>query len=142
MEFKKLLALLTVYQYNLRVLHWKVTGLDFDDKHALLSDYYEAFDGFIDKVAELAMELGQDPISFNEIHSLCGSLEENVLICNGNTNYSSIDALKLVDNMFNQLLTVIENCQQGSPSDVQSELDDIKQYLRLEGKYKNKRRLG
>ena len=140
-NFKKLLALLTVYQYNIRVLHWKISGLDFDDKHSLFGSYYEEFDGFIDKVSELSMQLGNDPISFNEVHSLCENMEENVIICQGTTNYSNIDALKMIGTMFEQLIIVIESCQEGVPSDIQSELDDIKQYLRLESRYKNRRRL-
>lgn len=140
-KFKKLLSLLVVYQYNLRVLHWKVVGLNFDGKHNLFGDYYAKFDEFIDSVAELALELDVNPASFSEAFAILQSLEEDVIICKGTEDYNPKEALLITGKMFEHLLRVVESCQEGLPTDVQGSLDDIKQYLRLEGRYKNKRRI-
>ena len=142
-NFSNLLALLVVYQHNLKVLHWKVSGKDFDNKHKILSDYYDKFDEFIDQVAELGMEINIEPLSFNAVHSLCNEMSESVIMCHANQDYEGKDALKIVGSMFDQLIANIDKCQQDKdlPSDILSDLDSIKAYLRLESHYKNKRRL-
>lgn len=140
-NFKKLLSLLVCYQYNFRILHWKVSGLNFDGKHNLFGDYYAKFDEFIDTVAELALEEGTQPVSFSDVFGLLQELEEDVIICRGSIEYNPKDALIITGRMLDHLILVIDSCQEGKPSDVQSSLDDIKGYLRLEGRYKNKRRL-
>ena len=51
----KLHAVLVYYQYNLRLLHWKIAGIGFDEGHSVMDDYVTQFSDFIDKIGEIIL---------------------------------------------------------------------------------------
>lgn len=137
---EKIIALIEIYEYNLRILHWKTCGARYDANHSLLGDHYEALGNMLDSVSELAMEQGIMPPSISEAIQIASSSEDQVMILSGKEDYSNEETWERVKFMYNHLLTEMNKVYESQPSDIQSELDNHIQYLRLEGVYKARQR--
>lgn len=138
-----LLAALQKQQYNLRILHWKATGLDFETTHAAILDgYIDQFGDYIDKVAEMMLMCGEEIPTSREIDELA-SKDERIGMSLKVIDYESEEIYMILDKIFMDIISIIKSCSSGNkyPSYICSELDSIEYWFSLEGKYKNKKRL-
>lgn len=141
-DLQALFAVLLCYRHNLHMLHWKVVGKQFDKIHTICDDYVSQFNTMIDEVAEMILSMGGDPLTVQESMQLLSEHAANIPIVESHTNYECEDAFKAIDVMFESLYTMYTNitneCECG---DCVSKLDEHKYWLRVEGKYKNKKRM-
>ena len=58
----------SLYDYNIRILHWKTCGLDFGTKHLLMDDYHSQLNSYTDEISEMLMMTGNTAIpTFDQI---------------------------------------------------------------------------
>lgn len=143
-NFKKLAALLICYQHNVRMLHWKVKGVDFDEAHELLGDYYDKMSVFLDDVSELGMMVGEDPICITEAFKIL--MDDNELKCielQGNECFTSREAFEKIGFMFDQLIDLYDvfNKDTTLPISIINTLQEQQHWFRKECHYKNRRRV-
>lgn len=139
---KVLLAALIKQQYNLRILHWKATGLDFNTTHQeILDDYIDKFSDYIDQVAEMLILCNEEIPTSKELDIIAKEAKVDFPI--KVQSYNSEDIYLLIDKIFSTIISIIRQCSQSDkyPSYINSELDSIEYWFSIEGKYKNKQRL-
>lgn len=129
----KLQAMLIIHQYNFRILHWKVTGVDFDPVHALMGEYYEKLGEFIDSIVEISILNGIDVISVLEAAS-----SKVVPALDSKKTYTSKEVFEYTKNIFEDLVEcmdeAIEECKH---EDVRDEIKTMQFWIRKELSYKN-----
>ena len=54
-RLERLIAVVTVYQHNFRILHWRCVGAHFDTIHELMQKYYENLGEYLDELTEFLM---------------------------------------------------------------------------------------
>lgn len=141
-KMRLLFAVLICYRHNLHMLHWKVTGMSFDKAHKVLDEYVEQFNTFIDEIGEMLLSMGNNPLTLQESITLLTNLDSHILVVESHENYNCEEVFKAVDIMFEDLYTMYTNISEDCDySDCASKLDEHKYWLRIEGKYKNKKRL-
>jgi len=145
-QLEKIFNTLVLYHYNMRVLHWKVKGLAFDNKHELAKGYYDKFDDLIDEIAEILLMLGGSPKDLNSVvNTLNSDQGEGYLLitCEGETYYTETEMLASIQKMLEHLLSLytVADKDESIPSDVRSKLEEHMYYFRLECDYKGKNRL-
>lgn len=142
-NWRQLLALLMIYTHNVHVLHWNVTGLDFDPTHAKLDEYYEEMNSYVDDIAEMGLELGIRPVGYTEAIDVLDDPEVHYLLLRGSETFKSHDAWEAIRNMFIQLVDFYESMTKQSdlPGDVVNKLQEHQQWFRKQVSYKNRQRL-
>lgn len=141
-EMRGLFAMLLCYRHNLHMLHWKATGKRFDKIHSICDDYVSKFNTFIDEIAEIMLSIDINPLTMDEAIQVLNNNEKTFLLVESNHDYDYKEAFKAIDVMFTDLYT--QYCivsRAGEFSDISSKLDEHKYWLRIEGFYKNKKRL-
>lgn len=140
---KKLLAALILYHFNTRILHWKLTGTDFDPVHELLGDYYDQLGVFIDDIAEIGLILEINPINIAEAITVLENDGGDFMMLNGSENLSSKDCFEKIKFMFGSLISIYEELykDESIPADVINKLQEHSFWLRKELSFKNVRRL-
>ena len=141
-KMKLLFAVVLAYRHNLHMLHWKVVGCDFDTIHKLLDDYVDKFNTFVDEIAEMLLSIGHNPLTLQEAITLLSDLNTHILVIESQEDYESDKVFKALDIMFNDLYTMYTDISNECEySECVSKFDEHKYWLRVEGKYKNKKRL-
>jgi len=143
---EKIFNTLVLYQYNMRALHWKVKGLDFDNAHGLADEYAKKLDGFIDEVAEILMMIGKEP---KNLKTVVASTESDpnegylLVSCDNGSYYTKEQMLASIVQMFTHLIRLYDAAskEQVIPEDIISKLQEHQYYFRLECDYKSKNRL-
>lgn len=141
-DLNYLLAIIVHNQYNLRILHWKACGSHYDSIHSRLDEYVSKFSDFIDKIAEMNLMMGIDPLNKKEIDTLLE--DEDIDNClSSNADYDNERTDKIVNTIFGSIMEIISDIREDNeyPSYIISDLDDIEGFFRLEGSYKNVQRL-
>jgi len=141
----KIFNALVLYSYNMRALHWKIKGKNFDGKHFLAQDYYQRLDAFVDEVAEMMMMLGHAPKDLKTVlDSTANDPSETFLVvsCEYGQSYTEEQMTQSVNEMFCHLMALYEAAgkDESLPSDVRSKLDEHVYYFRLEARYKGNAR--
>lgn len=142
-KLQGLLAVLMIYSDNMRVLHWKCCGVDFEPYHELTANYYSKLNDITDEIAEMGMQLGTNPITVLDAKDIITSIDENVLALSAIETYPNTKVLEHIDYMYKHLMTmttVLRNTD-GMPEYLKSELDTIIAYFSKEVLYKNTKRL-
>lgn len=133
---RKLQALLIVHQYNFRILHWNVTGVDFDPVHELMSDYYEKLGEFIDGIVEISILSGVDVVS---VFDAAKTNSDKAL--DSNKKYTSEEVFKHTKEILRDLIEgmdeAIEDCEH---EDVKDEIKTMQFWIRKELSYKTSQR--
>lgn len=140
--FKQLFSTLILYRHNIHILHWKCCGNDFEAVHTHMDKYLDKFNGLIDGIGELMMELGLDPLCLCSCMKELEAEEDKKHMCvDGDANYTSALVYGYIDTMFHDLMDLYKKISYDAaiPSDVKSILDEHIQWLRLEAEYKLKR---
>jgi DNA-binding ferritin-like protein len=135
-----LLASLIKNQYNLRLLHWNVSGCDFDTTHTIMDGYIDKFSDYIDLIAELILRNNNHVPDSREIDTI--ARENNVGKPIKSQPYSTEKTFNIVQIIFNEIITIINKCYENNYENyVNSELDNLQSWFTLEGKYKSRNRL-
>lgn len=105
---EKLFVLLTIHQSNLRMLHWKACGKDFDTMHNVVTNqYYEKYTKIIDDVAEILMRQSINPMSI--LHCVVLTKELNIEVFDHKKLYDRKDIIKCCDLILTETCDAIEN---------------------------------
>lgn len=144
MSLQKLYCAFVLYRHNCQVLHWKVTGLDFDTVHELMNTYIDFMHDNIDKVAEMILIMGQNPLCLMDTMKMIESDEHQFVIVHTEQSYAAKEVFDYVKYMCESLLSICDEVtnEPGMPSGIISEIDSIKYWLMVEGVYKHSRRFG
>lgn len=144
MNFNKLLAILINYHHNFRILHWKVTGVHFEEYHEICANYYETLQEHIDTVAELGLSYDEQPLGLVEAFELLAKDKEDYKIIDPNHDYDEQDIIENVEIMFTDIMNAIDKLLKESKVDknpgTRSDLENLYSYYNIECNYKNKRR--
>lgn len=142
--FKKILAVLTIYHHNCRILHWKLKDTNFDKYHELAADYYDHLQEDLDKLVEIAITYNENPLSLLDAYEVLKDNEEdNFKILTPEDDYSAEDFQENIEIMFNDIMKCIREILDEDIEDnpgVRSELETMYFYYDKECNYKNKRR--
>ncbi len=114
--------------HNIAVLHHNIIGGAWYGSHAQLDEYYGYVGDMVDDLIEQNIELGGREPSIAEAVSACG--------CINVTRRDKIESFNMCKSIFNNFVTMIEECKDGLPSDVISKLEEYQNYFRKEADYK------
>lgn len=139
----KLHAVLVYYQYNLRLLHWKIAGVGFDEGHSVMDDYVSQFSDFIDKVGEIILSRNDEhtPLSLEDIIKCLNEDNDQYMRVNPNTTFTKETVFACTSSMFKQIMDIAYDAREQVSDDIASELDSIIYWFRIENCYKMKHRL-
>lgn len=132
-----LFILLNMYEYNLRYLHWTVKGIQFDEYHEFLQDYYEHIYDDIDMIAEYLVSKNISIPKYGTIAS-----EEDYEFVDNRNEYSIEEIKTLLEVMFGNILTYIDTLmsEQKLTPGIKSKLDEMYYYYEKQVDFINKRR--
>lgn len=141
-KLSKFLASLILHRHNFQMIHWNVVGKHFTDVHTTLDDHIGAVTGNIDQVAEFIKMLDLDePLpSFSDIAEFI-THDDDIYIMVNTAHIDAKTAWDLQEKIFANLIEVATDAREECPPDIQSEIDTMIYYYRIEGKYKCRVRL-
>jgi len=142
-QLQRLLAALTLFQQNLKILHWNIVGIDFDSTHALLGDYYDDFEDFIDDTAEFCKTLNVSVLNLNDVISILEQDSISFVSLNGDESFTSKDCFVQISDMFEILIKIYDDVLAvgNIPGSIVNKMQEHQQWLRKECQFKNKQRL-
>ena len=142
-SLKKLLACTVQYQYNLQILHWKITGYHFDTIHSILEGYQNKLTSYVDMFGEMLIAVDDEPMTLKEIVKFIEDDDADYISINAEEYYDKGDVFKCIGYMFNHLIKLCDAVKTDNdlPSDIRAQIDGVQYELRIESKYKNKMRL-
>lgn len=138
-ELLKLFNTLVIYDYNIRVLHWKVVGLDFGTKHELMDDYHSQLNSMIDDIGECILMLhGSIPSLVDIIDNAKNDTDESYTMLTGTETYDARKVIELARKMFTQLISIYQTATTNDslPGDIVNVLQEHQYWLRKETRYK------
>lgn len=141
-KLQTLFSVLVCYRHNLHMLHWKVVGHHFEGAHTLLDSYVSKFNTFIDEIGEMILSMDGNPLTLQECIDIVTQLDQHILIIESGEDYDSTRVYNALDIMFTDLYNLYTEISKDCEfTDCTSVLDEHKYWLRIEGKYKNKKRM-
>lgn len=143
MHFKKLLEVLTVYTYNMKVIHWNSIGEAFDRIHELADKYHNMINGTIDSIGEIMGMVDTTIPSFIDIFEDIKSLDKDYIVIKGDTMYDLESGISIIQNCLKDIVELIDECCEDTqiPVGIRSELESIQFEYSKELLYFNKRRV-
>ena len=138
-------ALLTLTENNMRVIHWKLKGNDFDVVHPRYGMYYEKLGEMMDETAEVMITMGHIPMNINNTLMYLGKdIGVNATIMNPELDYTSKIADETTYKMFKELYDFASHLAVDAalPADVQDIFMGHAKWFRIEGLYKLGRTVG
>lgn len=137
------MALLTLYENNLRGLHWKLMGPNFNMDHLRFGDYYDKLGCFLDETAEMMISMGISPISVMSLNDILSSDEINAIAIDMSKDYTGEAANIAAQQMFTQLYEKAAALAKDDslPVDVQDVYMAHAKFYRIECLYKLQRTL-
>lgn len=132
------LALLTVYESNMRTLHWKISNNGFHTAHERFAGYYEELGEFMDQTAEQAITCGIQPVNDEEALTLVRESDVDAFLLGTDKNYDVKTANQAAYRMFKQLHEMALELEDDDdlPDDVSDVFMDHARWFRIEGLYK------
>lgn len=132
------MALLTLFENNMRVLHWNVCGKNFAKDHTRFADYYEQLGEFMDQAAEQMITVGENPVNLTAVTDILQNDEVNAFIIDPKTTYSghaaNVAAKQMFEMLYKQAVELAD--EDDLPMDVCDVYMDHARYYRIEGTYK------
>lgn len=136
-KLKLLMALLTIYENNFRVLHWKLSGTGFHTAHERYGGYYDSLGDHMDMIAEQIISLGGKPVNMQEALSTIESSNIHAIIIAPNESYHVEAADRAAYTMFNLLYQIADEINNSDlMPDVIDVTTELARYYRVEGYYK------
>lgn len=144
-NLKKIFAGLVLTDYNIRTLHWKVSGENFDNFHKLADEYHETFNKYIDEIAEILLICGSCPMNLLNVIKILND-DKNIDFClldNENTYYDAKTLIILINKMLNSMIACYNKAllDNSIPEECKSKLHEHMYWLKLECKYKGTNRI-
>ena len=143
-DLQKLFTALVLSKHNIRILHWKAIGVEFDAVHSVMDEYAKCFDKLIDEVGEIMVEMKIDPLCIHELMELAKEDSDNEYLCiDPARDYPAKEAFSHINTMFTLLCKLYnEICDEDDiPENVISKLQEHQRWISLELNYKNARRM-
>lgn len=145
-QLRRLLAILTVYENNFRVLHWMRGGDNFHTDHERLGGYYDQLGDFMDQIAEYLIAEGGNPVTAAEAMEIISGDNLPFIQVESGRSYAGALADEMSYMMFEQLYTATIDtidAVQNIPTakTVEDLLTQQSHYYYVEGRYKLGRRL-
>ena len=135
-ELQNLFKTLIVSDYSIRILHWKIIGMDFGTKHELMDEYHSKLNEFIDEVGEVILMNG------GSIPSLAEVISDGFKTLNAEEDYNAGAVIKLAKLLLSATLNEYEKVTNSDiPSDIKSKLEEHMYWIRKELQYKLTRHL-
>lgn len=138
-------ALLTLTENNMRIIHWKLKGNDFDVVHPRYGMYYEKLGEMMDETAEVMITMGHIPMNIsNTLMHLGKDIGVDATIMNPELDYTSKIADETTYKMFKELYDFASHLAVDAalPADVQDIFMGHAKWFRIEGLYKLGRTVG
>ena len=137
------LAALTIYENNMRILHWKLRGPDFHNTHERFGDYYEELGKYMDEAAEQIISMGGDPVNSSDAMEIVRQSDLNGFVLKADADYPDDSAENAAYNMMEQLYKLSSELagDDSLPIDVSDVFMGHAKYFRIEGMYKLARRI-
>lgn len=137
------LAALTIYENNMRILHWKLRGPDFHTTHERFGDYYEELGKYMDEAAEQIISMGDDPVNSSDAMEIVRQSDLNGFVLKADADYPDDSAENAAYNMMEQLYKLSSELagDDSLPIDVSDVFMGHAKYFRIEGMYKLARRI-
>jgi DNA-binding ferritin-like protein len=143
-KLKELFNMLVIYQYNIRVLHWKCAGTNFSDMHGTAEAYISKFDEYIDETSEILLMNHIYPPTLMTVMNEAQNSERELLLLGDNDQYFDFQGfVHIISRMFHDLLIMYNdiNHSEEYTEDIKSKLQEQQYYIRKELKYKNYNKL-
>ncbi len=138
---KNLLALLMYHTHNIHILHWKTMGNGFQPNHEYLDGLYQEMNGHIDLIAEMMLQRGEDPISYQEMLELARDKEWHTV--QPNQYYDEPSTFTHAQEIFEAIIGSIDRLYQNDTINRAhvSELETMQSWYMLKARYLFKNRL-
>lgn len=138
------MAMLTLYENNFRILHWKLAGAEFHKTHERFGDYYDQLGTFMDETAEQMITLGETPVSSRDALSILqGETGFTAVMIDPALDYSADAANHAAYHMFEQLREMAAEFADADDDELPIEVSDVfmdhARWYRIEGMYKLQR---
>ena len=125
------MAALTLYENNMRIIHWKLAGSEFHTTHERYGDYYEELGKYMDETAEQMITCGLPPVNSSEALNHMQSADFDAFTLSGTMDFDKQTA---------ELAAFLAD-DSSLPVDVQDVFMGHAKYYRIEGLYKLGRRI-
>lgn len=137
------MAALTLYENNMRIIHWKLAGSEFHTTHERYGDYYEELGKYMDETAEQMITCGLPPVNSSEALNHMQSADFDAFTLSGTMDFDKQTAELAAFRMMKQLYDLAAFLADDSslPVDVQDVFMGHAKYYRIEGLYKLGRRI-
>ena len=138
------MAMLTLYENNFRILHWKLAGAEFHKTHERFGAYYDQLGTFMDETAEQMITLGETPVSSRDALSILqGETGFTAVMIDPALDYSADAANHAAYHMFEQLREMAVELADADDDELPIEVSDVfmdhARWYRIEGMYKLQR---
>lgn len=142
-DMKTYLSALTIYENNMRIIHWKLHGPDFHKTHERFGDYYDTLGKYMDETAEQMISMGMNPVNSTEACDVLQNDSMDAFTLSGEMDFDPMSAEKTAYRMFSQLYEMAAELAntESLPVDVQDVFMGHAKYFRIEGLYKLARRI-
>lgn len=134
-DLKLYLSLLTIYENNMRMLHWNLAGKGFHTAHERFGKYYEELGQYMDETAEQLITLGGIPVNVAEAIDIVRESDVDAFLIESNRDYDKESANAAAKKMFDQLYAAASEIDD-IPDDVEDVFIGHMRYYRIEGTYK------
>lgn len=146
MKPKQFLEMLTLYSYNMKVIHWNSIGPSFDDIHDLADKYYAKINTTIDTIGEIIGMMDGDIPSFKDLVEDLKDSEKDFLVVDATKKYTFEGGVALIEVMLEDIVVGVNKMLKEFDDDdssligIISELENVQFMYSKEAKYFNKRR--
>lgn len=146
MKLTQFLEVLTLYSYNMKVIHWNSIGKQFDDIHELGDKYHGMINGTIDTIAEMIGMTEENIPSFSELVKSLDKSDKDYIVVGGDEKYTIESGVKLIDTMLKDIVEILNSIledlekSETNMAGIRSEIETIQFEYKKEYSYFNKRR--
>ena len=147
MNLRDLLAVFIIEESNFNILHWNCHGHKFDRMHSLAEEWYNRCSKNKDVVAEMAMRIGLDPVSYLETFTILKNTDIDYKILTHDDKFDHDNFMKEVQEIIGQIcdsiLAVLDSEEIKKPENVgiKATLEGIYEEWDLDLRYKNPHRI-
>ena len=147
MNLRDLLAVIIIEESNFNILHWNCHGHKFDRMHGLAEEWYNRCSKNKDVIAEMAMRVGLDPVSYPETIAVLKDIDINFKILTHDDKFEYENFMNEVQEIIGHICKAIlevlasEEVQKPENVGIKATLEGIYEEWDLDLRYKNPRRM-
>lgn len=140
---KYLLALILFHKHNIHMLHWNMYGQNFIGDHRFFAELYQHMEDDIDTVAEMLIQEGGMPVSYQDALALLNSDSIDHTVVESSKHYTTEESYVLASKIFTEINDAFDAC--ASDDNIHhthiSQLESLQEWYLLNGKFLIARRL-